>query len=89
MNEGRVGRKESSKDKIEEDRGEVQWNWMKRVELPMFEGLDPMDWISKAEKFFDIQNVTEKERIKLAYIFMEGGASYWFRFWKKKTNNPS
>ncbi|WVY92552.1 hypothetical protein V8G54_031640 [Vigna mungo] len=35
------------------------------------------------------ENVTEKERIKLAYIFTKGGASYWFRFWEKKTNNPT
>lgn len=41
------------------------------------------------KKFLDIHNVTKKERLALACICMEGGVSYWFRFWKKKTKNPS
>lgn len=54
---------------------------MKCVELPTFEGTYPMGWIAKAKKFFYLQNVTKKEKMKLVYICMEGGASYWFRFW--------
>ncbi|XP_017413041.2 uncharacterized protein LOC108324610 [Vigna angularis] len=80
---------ESSEEESEEDGGDVQRSWMKRVELPTFEGTDPMGWITKAEKFFDIQNVTEREKMKLVYICMEGGASYWFRFWRKKTRHPT
>lgn len=37
-------------DDIEEEE-EVQRHWMKRVELPNFEGNDPMGWISRAEIF--------------------------------------
>ncbi|BAT74153.1 hypothetical protein VIGAN_01176200 [Vigna angularis var. angularis] len=62
---------------------------MKRVEFPTFEGTNPMGWIARVERFFNIQNISEREKIKLAYISMERGASYWFRFWKKKTKNPS
>ncbi|XP_017428812.2 uncharacterized protein LOC108336878 [Vigna angularis] len=62
---------------------------MKRVELPTFEGTDPTGWIEKAEKFFDIQGVTKKEKMKLMYICMDGGANYWFRFWRKKTRHPT
>ncbi|KOM51969.1 hypothetical protein LR48_Vigan09g062800 [Vigna angularis] len=79
----------SSEEEEEDDGGEVQRSWMKRVELPTFEGTDPMGWIAKAEKFFDLQNVTEREKMKLVYICMEGGASYWFRFWRKKTRHPT
>lgn len=61
----------------------------KRVELPTFDGTDPMGWIAKAEKFIDLKKITEKEKMKLVYICMEGGVSYWFRFWRKKSKNPS
>ncbi|XP_052727710.1 uncharacterized protein LOC128195001 [Vigna angularis] len=80
---------ESTDEESEDDRGEVQRSWMKRVELPTFEGTDPTGWIEKAEKFFDIQGVTEKEKMKLVYICMDGGANYWFRFWRKKTRHPT
>ncbi|KOM54497.1 hypothetical protein LR48_Vigan10g038900 [Vigna angularis] len=48
-----------------------------------------MGWIGRAEKFFALQNVTEREKMKLMYICMEGGANYWFRFWRKKVKNPT
>ncbi|WVZ13433.1 hypothetical protein V8G54_010999 [Vigna mungo] len=72
---------ENSEDEVEEDRGDVQCSWMQRVELPTFEG---------AEIFFDQQNMTEREKMKLVYICMERGASYyWIRFWWKKTRHPA
>ncbi|WVY97281.1 hypothetical protein V8G54_029432 [Vigna mungo] len=77
----------SDEEEMEEDRGEQ--NWRQRVELARFEGLDPLGWISQAEKFFDTQNVKEKERLRLAYSCMEGGTIYWFRAWKNKTKNLS
>ncbi|XP_017431852.2 uncharacterized protein LOC108339224 [Vigna angularis] len=80
---------ESSDEESEEERNDVQRSWMKRVELPTFEGTDPTGWIAKAEKFFDIQGVTEKEKMKLVYICMDGSANYWFRFWRKKTRHPT
>ncbi|WVZ24531.1 hypothetical protein V8G54_003075 [Vigna mungo] len=76
---------ENPKYESEEDRGEVRHNWMKRVELPTFKGTNPMSWIAKVEKIFNLQSMTEKEKMKLVYRCMEGGASYWFRFWRKKT----
>jgi len=79
-------RKEESDSDSEE---EVQKQWMKRVELPTFEGSDPMGWIARAEKFFEIQNISPKEKLRLAFISMEGNASHWFSFWKKKSKNPS
>ncbi|WVZ13521.1 hypothetical protein V8G54_011087 [Vigna mungo] len=34
-------------------------NWRKKVELPTFEGSDPLIWIHRADRFFDLQGVTE------------------------------
>ncbi|KOM49697.1 hypothetical protein LR48_Vigan08g052400 [Vigna angularis] len=74
---------ENSKEESEEDIGEVRRSWRKHVELPSFEG-------TQVEKIFDLQSMTEKEKMKFVYRCMEGGlASYWFRFWWKKTRHPT
>lgn len=62
---------------------------MKKVELPSFEGGNPIGWISRAENCFEVQEVSPREHIKLPFITMEGGANHWFRFWRKKIKNPS
>lgn len=64
-------------------------NWRKRVELPVFEGGEPCNWISRAEKFFEVQKVEEEEKLQLAFISMEEYVGCWFRFWREKTNNYS
>ncbi|KOM26282.1 hypothetical protein LR48_Vigan246s001000 [Vigna angularis] len=58
---------------------EGQNQWQKRVELPTFEGLDSLNWINKAKRFFELQGVAEEEKVRLAYISMEGSAGYWFK----------
>ncbi|WVY99344.1 hypothetical protein V8G54_025414 [Vigna mungo] len=64
-------------------------NWRKQVDLPMFKGGEPWNWMSRAEKFFEVQKVEEEEKMQLAFISMEGYAGSWFRFWREKTKNYS
>ncbi|XP_014517361.1 uncharacterized protein LOC106774844 [Vigna radiata var. radiata] len=33
--------------------------------------------------------VAEEDKVELAYISMEGSASYWFKYWREKTKNRS
>lgn len=56
----------------EGERQEGQPNWRKRIELPIFEGLNSLNWINRAEKFFELQGVAEEEKVCLACISMEG-----------------
>lgn len=71
------------------DQGGIQQNWRKWVDLPAFEGIEPHSWINRAERFFDIQKVAEEDKVELAYISMEGSASYWFKVWKDKAKDRS
>lgn len=71
----------------DEEEDEVRL-WTKRVELPIFEGVDPQGCLSRAETFFEVQKVKKKEKLRLAYINMEGNASYWFNFWRKEFHEP-
>lgn len=44
----------------------------KKVKLPLFEGDDPVAWITRAEIYFDVQNTSDDMRVKLARLSMEG-----------------
>lgn len=44
---------------------------VKKVELPSFNGDDPIGWITRAETYFEVQNTGEEVKIKLAKLSME------------------
>lgn len=50
----------------------------KKVKLPLFEGEDPVAWITRAEIYFDVQNTPEEMRVKLSRLSMEGSTIHWF-----------
>lgn len=59
------------------NRGEEQESWRKRVELPTFDGDEPLSWLNRAERFFDIQKVMrDEDKVEIAYVSMEGSAAY-------------
>ncbi|MCH97487.1 retrotransposon gag protein, partial [Trifolium medium] len=50
----------------------------KKVKLPLFDGDDPVAWITRAEIYFDVQNTSDVMRVKLARLSMEGATIHWF-----------
>ncbi|GAU37038.1 hypothetical protein TSUD_207440 [Trifolium subterraneum] len=50
----------------------------KKVKLPVFEGEDPVAWITRAEIYFEVQNTLDEMRVKLARLSMEGPTIHWF-----------
>jgi hypothetical protein len=42
------------------------------VKLPLFDGEDPVAWITRVEIYFDAQNTMDEMRVKLARLSMEG-----------------
>ncbi|KAJ1392945.1 Chromo-like domain superfamily [Sesbania bispinosa] len=50
----------------------------RKVELPMFEGVDPVGWLSRAETYFMVQETKLEVRLHLARISMSGGTIHWF-----------
>ncbi|KAF5463169.1 hypothetical protein F2P56_019105 [Juglans regia] len=49
-----------------------------RLDFPKFDGLEPMEWILKAEQFFEYFNTPEDQKIQIAFFHMEGKALSWF-----------
>ena len=59
------------------------------MELTTFEGNDMLGWTARAGNFFEVKNASQKEKLYLALICMEGDNNYWFKFWPQKSRNPS
>ncbi|XP_073121107.1 uncharacterized protein [Henckelia pumila] len=83
FSETNVGGKGSRRGDRLEDSGEVR-HLLKRVDLPSFHGDDPVGWIGKAEQFFELHDTTKGDRLKIAYICLEGMAVHWFRWIRTK-----
>ncbi|KZV19421.1 hypothetical protein F511_08762 [Dorcoceras hygrometricum] len=62
---------------------------MKRFEIPAFNGVDPVGWLSKAEQYFEIHGTPLYHRLKIAHICMEGTAVHWFQWARSRNKNWS
>nr|KYP37262.1 hypothetical protein KK1_041542 [Cajanus cajan] len=88
VNNANISEVKEGGESSEGENGGMHNSWMKKVELPTFEGCDPLGWIARAENFFEAQ-VKLIEKLHLAFISMEGNVVHWFQFWRQKSNNPS
>ena len=78
-------RKQEGKRKEEEtfnfsnkEKGNKGGNWMcKRLDLPKFNGKDPVGWLMKAKECFTIYQLSKKEKKEAAVVVLEGdGKTY-------------
>ncbi|XP_075511724.1 uncharacterized protein LOC142547355 [Primulina tabacum] len=60
---------------------------LKKIELPVFEGEDPLGWLGKIEQYFEVHETPRDCRLKLAYICMHGTTVHWFRWMKVRIPN--
>lgn len=60
---------------------------MKKVELPAFEVDDPMGWLGKMERYFDVHDTPEECKLKLTYICMHSSTVHWCRWMKARVPN--
>ncbi|GAU35803.1 hypothetical protein TSUD_155780 [Trifolium subterraneum] len=61
----------------------------KKVKLPVFDGEDPVAWITRAEIYFDVQNTMEEMKVKLSRLSMEGPTIHWFNLLLEAEDNLS
>ncbi|XP_058782209.1 uncharacterized protein LOC131656527 [Vicia villosa] len=62
---------------------------VKKVELPVFTGDDPVAWITRAETYFEVQRISRDVRIQLTKLSMEGPTIHWFNLWHDSTEELS
>jgi hypothetical protein len=63
----------SSGDALSEFRHSVR-----KVELPSFDGKDPVGWISRAKVYFRVQDTPPEIKVSLAQLCMEGSTIHFF-----------
>ncbi|XP_073035244.1 uncharacterized protein [Primulina eburnea] len=78
-----VARQVGGRDEVAE---EVR-NALKKIELPGFEGDDPLGWLGRMEQYFEVHETPGECKLKLAYIFMHGTTVHWFRWMKARIPN--
>ncbi|KAL8151694.1 hypothetical protein V2J09_021502 [Rumex salicifolius] len=52
----------------------------RKVELPAFDGDDPLTWIARAEQYFSIQATSPAGKVTIAMVSMDGAALNWVRW---------
>jgi hypothetical protein len=56
-----------------------------KLEIPSFDGSDPLGWIFKITQFFEFHNTPEDQRLRLASFYMQGEALTWYQ-WMHSNN---
>lgn len=56
--------------------GQKYWH----LKMPLFEGEDLMGWTFRMERFFNVNEVPENEKLNAAVIGLEGKAFNWFQW---------
>ncbi|KAJ9556550.1 hypothetical protein OSB04_011164 [Centaurea solstitialis] len=56
------------------------WRDCRKLEIPIFSGVDVHGWIYKAERYFEIHKFEKKDQLRAVAICLEGAPLTWFRW---------
>lgn len=51
-----------------------------KLDVPRFDGHDPLGWIFKITQFFDYQGTPEEDLIMVSSFYLDGPALSWFQW---------
>ena len=51
-----------------------------RLDVPRFDGSDPMGWLFKISQFFDFHHTPLDQRITIASFYLDGEALAWYQW---------
>lgn len=56
-------------------------NWRhKKLDLPVFAGINPDGWLLRAERYFSFYRLSEEEQLEAAVVSLDGDALLWYQF---------
>lgn len=53
---------------------------VRRVEMPIFEGINAYGWIARVERFFRLNDYTEAEKLDLVSLSLDGDVLSWYNW---------
>lgn len=53
-------------------------SWPK-IELQMFDRVNPRSWVRNCQKYFEIYQVLESQKGEITFMYLEGRADIWFQ----------
>ena len=54
-----------------------------RIEMSVFDGENPDDWILKVERYFQLYHISNEDKLEAAIISFKGEALLWYQ-WESK-----
>ncbi|KAK9028762.1 hypothetical protein V6N11_025909 [Hibiscus sabdariffa] len=60
-------------------------NRPRRLELPVFTGENPYRWLNRAERYFHLNGIGEKDKLEATAICLDSKALNWFQWWEART----
>ena len=60
-----------------------------KLEVPRFDGLDPMGWIFKITQFFKYHSTPDSERLMITSFYMDGSALVWYQWMTRNSQITS
>ena len=55
-------------------------NWLRNLEMPIFNGEDPMGWLTKIERYLRMCTIREEDKMEAVMVAMDGKALGWFQW---------
>ncbi|GKE26603.1 ankyrin repeat-containing protein, partial [Tanacetum coccineum] len=53
---------------------------IRKLKIPLFKGEDPHGWIYKVERYFEVEDIQPREKLREVGLCMEDQALSWFRW---------
>ncbi|XP_058726191.1 uncharacterized protein LOC131597514 [Vicia villosa] len=51
-----------------------------KLELAVFDGTNPLEWLFQADQFFDFYHIPPEQRLPMMFFYMKGEALCWYKW---------
>ena len=58
-----------------------------KIQMPDFNGLDPLGWLARAQQYFQINHMPDSLELQLALVCMEDIALHWAHWLEDRSSN--
>jgi hypothetical protein len=65
---------------------EKRW---RKLKVPVFYGDDACGWTNRVERYFELKEINDNEKLQAVMRAMEGKALTWYKWWEFCAQNPT